>query len=93
MTSLTTEYNENLSFLPPAGEGRWWRVVPNPKSQAKPVALHLMESYRRGHKLMSRVLNAEATIATQEDLLEAGRLILLRAGDINKFLGDTFKEK
>lgn len=88
MTQIVTEHNDNLSFLPDAGEGRWWRIVPNPKSQSKPLALQLMESYTPGRKAMSKVLNAEPTIAKQIALTDAAEQILIRIADYKRFLGD-----
>lgn len=88
MTQIETEHNSNLSFLPPAGPGRWWRVIPYPKNLSKPIAIQLMESRVAGRKAMSSVLNTEPTVAQKPDLIEAAENILIRIADYKKYMGD-----
>ena len=74
--------------LPPAGEGRWWRVTHNAKSRTNPIVIQLMESMTPGRTALSRPIGFEYTVASAKALREAAETVLARVGDYDKVVGD-----
>lgn len=81
------------SALPAAGSGRWWKITHNPKSRTNPITIQLMEMYTPGRKGLSRAIGFEYTTASWKALAEAAEMVLARAGDYEKVVGDYQAEE
>lgn len=90
---MSLPQNDDLSFLPDPGKGRFWEVDLNPKSQSKPMVVRLYERFRRGAKGPKSLLNSEYVTADQKDIENAAHAILDRVGNYEKFLGSYEHEE
>lgn len=92
-TAAATETRESpralvASDLPKPGDGRWWRITFNVKSNKTPMKVELMEMHVPGRRAMSTVIGWENTIASQKSIVETCDLVLARCGDYELFLGE-----
>lgn len=79
---------QDSSLLPEAGADRWWKITHNPKSRTNPITIQLMEHYTPGRTALSRPIGYEYTTASWKALADAAELILARAGDYAKVVGE-----
>lgn len=87
----TTVYTEVAFDLPDPGPGRFWHGVHNARSAKTPLTLELRERTTLGDKPVvlgfSRLIGQAPTIADQASVIETAKEILIRAGDVDKFVG------
>lgn len=74
--------------LPPAGEGRFWRVRHIPVQREKPMRVELHEAIVPGSTKLSRVIGFENAVASVKSIVDAAELARARSGDYAKLVGD-----
>ena len=92
----TTYARTKIETLPPAGEGRFWYVVHNPASEAKPLVLQLRQSTRHPDQPVlisfSNLIGKISTIADEVQITTAAKELLARAGRADEFIGALNQE-
>lgn len=79
--------NQNLDFLPAAGDGNFWEVKYDEKHpRTKPLKLSLREAFRPGTPV-GETLGWEYAEANKKSLTNAANDILVRCADRKKFIG------
>lgn len=73
--------------LPDPGEGRYWKILFNPKSRTNPMVIQLIESFRPGSPV-GPVIGFDYAMANKKDLRDKAELILVRAADYKLMVGE-----
>lgn len=93
----STIINETDLALPDPGPRRYWHGVHNARSVKTPLTLELRERTvgREDQPItnsFSRLIGQAHTIADGEAIVETAKEILIRAGDVDKFVGVLTKK-
>lgn len=78
--------NQNLTFLPSPGKGRFWEVTYSEKLRTKPMKLTLREAFREGSPL-GETIGYEFSEANESALTKTAHEVLVRTADRKKFIG------
>ena len=76
--------------LPDPGKNRFWHGVHSPSNTKQPLLLELREKiheHGQARTSMSKLISKAGTIADAKAVRETAEEILIRAGQVDKFVG------